>query len=361
MIENIRSLQPLDGVNVLDLSQMIAGPAAANILGEWGASVVKVERPGGDPSRRLGIKDADDSQDLIFDVLNYNKQCIVRDLSGTDGREWLEAYLETADIVIVGLRPEASEKLGLGVDRLWEIKEDLIYIRLTGYSDWWGDVSRRGVDSILQGESGLMSINGETSGRPMRVGVPVIDMCAALAIVNAALASILARERSGRGVYREISLIDSALFLQTIPMAEFLNYGRPPSRNGNASPFAAPSDSYTAKDGDMSISAYLPNQWETFCSLIDAEELLEDSRFSRNHLRVKYREELRILINEKLKKWTVEEWGDKFDRANIMWGRINGYQDMSEQIERAKRDGGPIRRVKFGNLDRWIVNVPGIG
>lgn len=318
----------LDGVRVLDLSQGAAGPTAAMILGEYGADVIKIEPPEGDWGRRLGPPFLGDDAAAYWGM-NRNKRSLVVDLKAPRGREIVRALARTADVVLESYRPGVADRLGVGYESLARERPELIYCAISAFGTTgpWRD--KPGVDGIVQAMSGIMSITGEPTGQPVKVGVPAADMTGALVAVQGILLALLARERTGRGQRVDVSLMDSLFFFQTVPWSMFLVSGRSPGRLGSAAPYSAPNEVYPTRDGFLMVAAYWPERWQRLTAILGCPELATDPRFSDMAGRVTHRAELFTELAERFRQRTTAEWTALLEEQDILCAPLLGYEQLA--------------------------------
>lgn len=315
---------PLAGVRVIDLGQYIAGPGAAMALAELGASVIKVEPPGGDQARGIGRYG-----ESMVRAYNRGKRSIALDLKSPAGREAALRLIAASDVVIQNLRPGAADKLGLGPAAVRALYPRVIYLSISGFAGNGPSRDRPGYDIAAQAESGLMSVTGEPDRPPQKVGVPIIDAAAAQLGAQAVLAALYGRERSGAGETLEVSLLETALHLQAATWCEYLDGAPEPTRIGNGQPHNAPAaDVVATRDGYVVVSAYAEDHWQRFCRVVGREALAADPRFATNALRVRHREALRGVLAECLSGYTSEECTELLGRNQIVAGAVRSYSDV---------------------------------
>jgi len=320
---------PLDGVTVLDLSRVLAGPYATQRLADLGATVIKVEKPGeGDETRSWGPPwQPGDGQSSYFTALNRGKRSIAIDFGKPKGLELIMRLAETADVVIHNLRPGTAERLGLGYGDLTKVNPRLILCRITGFGDGRQPLSRPGYDLVVQAESGLMAITGEPDGGPSKLGVAITDVLTGLEAATAVLAGLIERDRTGLGVDIEVSLLDSAL-------AALVNVGQgalaedaEPQRFGNAHPSIVPYQPFGTSDGDVVIAASNDGLWVKLCEALRLPDLAHDPRFATNPDRVANRTELTRLLGLKLATEPSEHWMAVLSAAGVPCGHVLGVKE----------------------------------
>jgi len=316
--------KPLEGIKVLDLSRVLAGPYCTMMLGDLGADVIKVERPGeGDETREWGPPDAA-GESAYYLCVNRNKRGITVDLKAPEGREIIKKLAARSDIIIENYKVGTLARLGLGYEDIKKINPGIIYCSITGFGQYGPYKDRPGYDFIIQGMGGIMSITGDPDGPPMKVGVAIVDITAGLFACSSILAALYYREKTGLGQYIDISLLDSVVAWLANVGSNYLISGELPKRYGNAHPNIVPYEPFQAKDGVwIALGVGNDRQWRDFCRLAGLEHLADDPRFAINPQRVIHRKELIPIIAEKMKERTSDEWLEELDKLKIPCGPIN--------------------------------------
>ena len=292
-MSELPSAGALAGLRVIDLSRVLGGPSCTQILGDHGADVIKVEPPQGDETRSWGPPFLDDTASYYIGV-NRNKRGIALDLAKPDGRAVLLRLLERADVLVENFKAGTLERWGIGYEPLLRDKfPRLIHCRITGFGGDGPLGGYPGYDAAVQGMAGLMSLNGEAGGEPLRVGVPVVDLATGLNATIGILMAVLERQRSGRGQLVEATLYDCALALLHPYAANWFLSGRAPQRTGNQHPNVAPYDQYRTRTKRIFLAIGNNRQFLRFCAEIGKPELAEDARFRNNKDRVANRAPLR--------------------------------------------------------------------
>ena len=283
---------PLDGIHVIDLTQLIAGPTATMALGQLGATVTKLERPSGDLARSIGGEPGVTAPPT-FTAINGGKKSITLDLTSESGRSAALRVIGGADVVVQAFRPGVMNRLGLDYATLSSVNPGLIYVSLSAYNSEGLGGTWPGVDSVLQAATGVMSITGEPDGPPVKTGFQLIDGAASLAIGQATLAALYHRERTGQGSEVDLSLFEVSAYIQTTVFAQASHRGAEPVRPGNtAGALGAPTDMFATSDGYVMVAAYFPDQWIKLCTTLDAAHLIEDPRYATNADRIQNKEQL---------------------------------------------------------------------
>ncbi|MER3456832.1 MAG: hypothetical protein C4304_08145 [candidate division GAL15 bacterium] len=291
---------PLEGIRVVGLSQGAAGPVCTQLLGDFGAEVVKVEPPGGDWGRQLGPPFSPvrggGSTAAAYVGMNRNKRSVVVDVKHPAGREVVLRLADGADVFVVSFRPGVAERLDLGSATLLARNPRLVYCSIPAFGQHgpWRD--RPGVDGVVQAMSGLMSITGTEDRPPVKVGVPAADMVGGFLAATGILLALLARQRTGAGQVVDRALLDALLAFQTVPLAMFFCSNKPPARTGSAAPYAVPNEAFPSRDAYVMVAAYSPERWERLCRVLGRPELAADPRFSTKDARVRNRAALREVL-----------------------------------------------------------------
>ncbi len=318
---------PLENITVLDLSQGAAGPTCSMYLGDLGADVIKVEPPGGEWGRGLGPPFVEGVA-AAFLGMNRNKRSIVVDLKKPDGPEVILRLAERCDIALESFRPGVADRLGTGYEAMAARNPRLIYAAISafGRAGPWRD--RPGVDGVAQAMGGIMSVTGTADGPPVKVGVPAADMAGGVFASQSILAALFSRERTGQGQRVDVSLLDSLLTYQVIPLSMFLADGQDPTRLGSAAPYAAPNEAFATSDGQLMVAAYTPIRWPALCRALGQPELATDPRFDTNEKRVRARPELRDVLEPLFRTRTTAEWTVALDDVDVICGPLLTYPEL---------------------------------
>jgi crotonobetainyl-CoA:carnitine CoA-transferase CaiB-like acyl-CoA transferase len=325
-MENGRKL-PLDGVKVLDLSRVLAGPYATMVLGDLGADVLKVEHPErGDDTRHWGPPFAS-GESAYFLSVNRNKRSIGVDLKDEIGLERVKTLAAEADVLIENWRRGALEKLGLGYNALREENPDLIYCSITGFGPG-PDENRPGYDFLVQARGGIMGITGQPGGEPTKVGVAISDIVCGLFASNAIQAALYRRSATGEGTRIEVPLFESTLGWLANRGQEYLVSGEDTGLIGNAHPSIVPYQTFHASDKPLVVAVGNNTQFANLCRAIGRPELAEDERYATNPDRVSNREALISELQQEFSKRTADEWADEIRAAGIPSGPVNTLADV---------------------------------
>ncbi|MFT0851571.1 CaiB/BaiF CoA-transferase family protein [Achromobacter sp. F4_2707] len=319
---------PLDGVKVLDLSRVFAGPLCGQVLGDLGAEVVKVEHPQrGDDTRDWGMR-IGGTETTYYSSMNRNKRSITLDLQSDEGRRIVHELLPQFDVVIQNFKTGGADKLGLGYEELKAIKPDLIYCSISGYNSSGSEAKRPGYDLLIQGEAGLMALNGEAGQSPLKFGVAVVDMMTGMYAAQAVLAALFRRERTGKGRLIEMALYDCGIMVTSYYGLEALLMGTDPERYGNAHPSIVPYGMFEAADGPLLITVGNNAQFEKFCrQVIMRPDIVEDPRYCTNVERKKNRLTLVPLITDVIRAFPRETLLERLTACGIPCGKVAGLHE----------------------------------
>ena len=320
-------MQSLQGIRVLDLSRVLAGPYCTMVLGDLGADVIKVEPPEGDETRAWGPPFAE-GESAYFLCVNRNKRGIVINLKTDEGKKILRDLALQSDVLVENFRPGTLEKFGLDFATLHELNPRLIYCSITGFGQTGSMRDKPGYDFMIQALGGLMSITGEPEGEPMKTGVAVVDLFAGQNAIIAILAALQARTLTGRGQHLDIALFDSQLGWLANVASNYLISGKLPKRYGNAHPNIVPYQSFQASDGWFAIAVGNDRQFVRLCEMLGKPELGSDERFATNSARVQNRAEIIEMLISIFRTESVSEWLRKLDEAEIPCGPINNFEQV---------------------------------
>jgi crotonobetainyl-CoA:carnitine CoA-transferase CaiB-like acyl-CoA transferase len=328
----------LAGIKVVDLTRVLGGPYCTQMLGDHGADVVKIEPPQGDETRGWGPPFRGDAASYFIGV-NRNKRGVALDLSHEKGREALFRLLEHADVLIENFKTGTLEKWGIGYEQALKARfPRLIHCRVSGFGADGPLGGYPGYDAVIQGMAGLMSVNGEPEGAPVRVGVPVVDLATGMNATIAILMALIERARSGKGQFVEASLYDSAVALQHPHMANFFLSGKPPQRTGNAHPNIAPYDQFRTKTKRIFVGIGNDRQFQRFLDEIGRSELKKDPRFLTNADRVRNRDALRAELECALARIDGAALAEKLLGQGVPCGPVLDVPDVIEHPHTKHRE-----------------------
>jgi formyl-CoA transferase len=329
--------RPLENVRVLDLSRILAGPYCTMLLGDLGADVIKVERPGlGDDTRQWGPPFAA-GESAYYLSCNRNKRAITLNLKSAEGRQLAARLAENSDVLVENFLPGTLDQWGLGYETLAERNPRLVYCSISGFGQTGPRSAEPGYDIMIQALSGVMSITGEPEGAPTKLGVAISDITTGLLASQAILASLYAREKTGQGERIDLALFDSTLSWLANVGQNYLLSGSVPGRQGTAHPNIVPYQAFQASDESLIIAVGNDSQFRRFCEVIERPALAAESQFATNAARVENRSQLVSIIARLIAQRTAREWLERLDAAEIPCGAVN-------TIDRALADRQTVSR-----------------
>ena len=340
----------LDGLTVIDLTRVLSGPYCTMMLADMGARVIKVEQPGrGDDTRAWGPP-FQNGESAYFLSINRNKESVTLNLKHPEGRRVLDALIERADVLVENFRPGTLERMGLGYADLAQQRPDLVYCSISGFGQTGPRRREPGYDAVMQGEGGLMSITGAPDGPGYRLGIAIVDIVAGMFSAYGIAVALLARERTGRGQYIDVGMLDSVAALLTYQAGIHFTTGEAPGRLGNRHPSITPYETLEAADGELVVAVGNDQLWRTFCGVIGAEALADDARFRTNKDRVAARDALRPLLVERMRTRPAAEWIERLKAAGIPCG---GVRDLAQVFA----DPQLIERAMVVALDHPVAGA----
>jgi len=355
MTQKIKS--PLAGLKVLDLSQIMAGPYCTMVLADLGAEVIKVEKAGkGDDSREMGPYVNGES--ASFAHINRNKKGIVINLKDPDGREVLYDLARWADVVVENFRVGVTKSLGVDYDTLSRINPRIVYCSISGFGQTGPYAHKGGFDLVAQGMSGMMSMTGETGGRPLKAGIAIYDIGAGITGVYAILAARIHQMNTGEGQHIDISLAECGLPWFIWEAADYFANGKVPAATGSRHRISAPYQAFRTGDGYIVIGAANQRTWERLCTaVLGRPELIQDPRFATNSERRKHVEELEALLEEEFAKADAATWIARCEEGGVPCGPINDFAQALEDPHYKAR--GMIEEVDHPVMGRMkMVGIP---
>ena len=321
---------PLNGLRVFDLTRILAGPTCTQILGDLGADIIKIERPGsGDDTRKFGppfLKDGagrETSESGYFLGINRNKRSITLDLTTPEGQDLAHRLIAKCDILSENFKTGGLAKYGLSYDQLKDAHPGLVYCSITGFGQSGPYAKRPGYDLLIQGMSGLMSITGEPDGLPQKSGVPISDLMAGMYAAVGVCAALRHREITGEGQHIDISMLDTSVATLSMQGLNYLTSGVAPPRYGNAHPNIVPYQVFATADGHIILAVANDGQFDRFCAFANAVDLCKDPRFSTNVERVRNRDQLIPKLTEIIAGKPSSHWLDGLEAQNVSCGPIN--------------------------------------
>jgi crotonobetainyl-CoA:carnitine CoA-transferase CaiB-like acyl-CoA transferase len=330
--------QALTGLKVVDLSRVLAGPYATQMLGDHGAEVIKVEAPAGDMTRDWGPPFRD-GLSAYFSGLNRNKKHIALDLSQPEGQEILRTLVSGADVVIENFKPGTMERWGLGADTLLERFPSLIYCRISGFGQTGPMGGMPGYDAVVQAYSGIMHMNGEPGRGPVKVAMPVVDLTTGMLAFSGILLALHERDTSGRGQVVDLALLDSAISLLHPAAANYFMDGGTPPRLGTGHPNVAPYETFESAEGDLLfIGGGNDRQFRALCDYLGAPELAADPRFADNQSRVRHRSELSAEISRLMSTVDLAEASAQMLAHGVPASRVRPFPEVAQDPQVRHRE-----------------------
>lgn len=344
----------LHGLTVVDMSRVLAGPWAGQLLADYGADVIKIERPGvGDDTRHWGppwLRDSegnDTGEAAYFQSANRNKRSVTVNLAHPLGQEIIRELVEKSDILLENYRVGSLERYGLDAEPLCAMNPRLIYCSISAYGQSGSKSGEPGYDAMIQAAGGLMSITGERDadgGRPAKVGVAIADIMAGMYATTAVLAALRARQESGCGQHIDVPLFDSQVAWLANQGMNYLVTGEPPGRLGTAHPNIVPYQAFRTADGFLMLAVGNDRQFADCCELLGCAEVSADARFETNPARIENRDQLIDIIAERMETESSDYWLDRFGSRHIPAGPINDLEDVFSDPVVAERD--IVRKLK---------------
>jgi CoA:oxalate CoA-transferase len=348
----MRMAGPLEGIRVLDLTWVLAGPFASMVLNDLGAEVIKVERPPiGDVARTTAP--LIDGESAYFFSINRGKKSICLDLKSEQGRELLLRLVGVADVLMENFTPGTMDGLGLGYEALQGCNPRLIYAATSGFGQTGPDRLRPALDIVVQGMGGVMSITGEPGGPPIRPGLSLGDIAAGLYTAIGVLAALHERQASGRGQMIDVAMLDCQVAILENAFVRYFATGELPQPIGTRHPVATPFQAFPTADGwiVLAIGWGVENQWELFCATIGRADLIDDPRFDLPHLRTQHHAELEPILNDALRQRTTAAWLAEFDAIGLPCGPLNNIaQAVAHPQVQARQMLVEVKHPRIGSL-----------
>ena len=340
---------PLQHIRVLDLTIARAGPTAVRLLADWGADVIKIEPParqGAQGASVTGARHGSDEQNL-----HRNKRSLAIDLKSDAGQKLFQRMAAEADVVVENFRSDVKYRLGVDYETLRQINPGLVYASISGFGQEGPYSNRPGVDQIIQGMSGLMSVTGEPGDGPMRVGVAISDTSAGMFLGQGILLALLHRERTGQGQWVHTSLLESMLCKLDFQAARYTMDGEVPAQQGNDHPTQVPMGTFVAADGHINIAAFGSQMWLRFCEALEAQSLLDHPDYQSTGDRVRLRDQVKADMNKITCQHTVADLVQRLNEAGVPCGPINdigqAFEDPQVQFLRVAK---PAEHPQLGEL-----------
>jgi crotonobetainyl-CoA:carnitine CoA-transferase CaiB-like acyl-CoA transferase len=348
---------PLDGIKVLDLTRVLAGPYCTMMLADMGADVVKVERPGaGDDTRGYGPPFLN-GESAYFMSINRNKRSLTLNLKRDKALAIMRRMLEMTDVVVENFRPGTMESFGLGYEAVREFNPRIVFCSISGYGHTGPEAKLPGYDLIIQGKGGIASLTGDPEGPPFKVGTSQADIIAGMMGFQGILLALLARQQTGKGQKVDIGMLDCQVALLTYQAGIYFATGESPTRMGNQHPTITPYETYQCKDGYLNLACGNDNMWRAFCHAIEQEGWVDDPRFNTNAARVEHRRQLSALIEPVMLQKTTQEWIELLRGHGLPCGPIQSVGEVCEDPQVLARDMViPLEHPKAGTIR--VAGVP---
>jgi crotonobetainyl-CoA:carnitine CoA-transferase CaiB-like acyl-CoA transferase len=339
----------LEGIRILDLSRILAGPSAAQLLGDLGADVVKVEKPGeGDDTRKWGPPFVEDSEgnptseSAYYLCANRNKRSIEIDIASPEGQDLVLKLIEKADVLIENYKVGGLSAYGLSYEQLKERYPRLVYCSITGFGQTGPYAPRAGYDFLIQGMGGIMSVTGEPNGEPMKVGVGIADVMTGMYAAVGILAALRHRDQTGKGQHIDLALLDTQVSWLINAGTSYLTSRKNPVRLGNGHPNIVPYQVFPTADDPIIIAVGNDNQFRRLCEIAGMLGVADDSRFATNVARVQHREALIPIISEALRRQSRQHWIEQCEKVGVPCGPVNSLEQVFNDPQ-VKHRGAEVR------------------
>ncbi len=321
---------PLAGLRVIDLTRVLSGPFCSMMLGDMGAEVIKIERPGTGDDTRAFAPPYQGEESAYFLSVNRNKKSLTLDMKQDAAKEVLWKLVESTDVIVENFRPGAAARLGFGYEDVAARNPGIIYGSISGFGDTGPGAERPGYDLVIQGESGIMDITGDPDGPPTKMGTSIADMVAGMMLSQGILAALNARHASGKGQHVKVSMLEALASLLTYQAGNYYATGMAPKRRGNAHPSIVPYETFQASDGWLNVAVANDSLWQKFCDAAGKPDWKDHPNYAAAPDRVRNREEIMPLITEVLKTKTRAEWIEVLDAVGVPCGAIATVDEICE-------------------------------
>lgn len=353
---DLRARPVFDGIRIVDLSQVAAGPYGISLMGDMGADVIKVEPPAGEPFRTIDNLLAQGESGYFYGI-NRSKRAITLNLASDQGRTILDQLVRTADVFVVAFRPDAVERMGIGYEHLREINPKIIYCQLTAFGETGPLAKDPGMDILAQALSGVMGMTGEPDRPPVKVGPPIADFVVSFLAMFAIAAALRVRDRDGVAQKVSLNLLDGQFATIANYVTPYMINKQPIVRAGGGHPQVVPYQIFSASDGDMIVACLSDRFWPPLCEAIGRPDLVDHPHFATNPLRNRYRDELIPILVELFKTASRNEWIARFRAHNVPCSRVNTLEQAVEE-EQVLHNGmlTELEHPVFGKYT--VVNNP---
>lgn len=330
--------KPLDGIKVLDMTRVLAGPYCTMLLGDMGADVVKVERPGaGDDTRGYGPPFVN-GESAYFMSVNRNKRSITMNLKQPDALKTLQRLIETADVLVENFRPGTMEEFGFGYETVKDLNPRLVFCSISGFGHTGPYADLPGYDLIIQGEGGVASLTGDPNGPPYKVGNSQADVVAGMMAFQGILLALYARTQTGRGQKIDLGMLDCQVAMLTYQAGIYFATGQSPTRMGNQHPTITPYETFRCKDGYINVACGNDGMWRNLCKAAGRADWAADERFRTNAERVQNRHALSGILEPAMLEKTMDEWIEALREVGIPCGKIQSVGEVCEDPQIQARD-----------------------
>jgi len=358
-------VKPLDGIRVVDLSRILAGPYCSMLLSDFGAEIIKIENPDkGDDTRAYGPPFLE-GESVYFLSINRGKKSLTLNLKTPEAREILKKLIQQSDVLLENFRRDYLQSIGFGYDEVVKLNPKIIYASVTGYGHTGPWADRPGYDLAVQGQSGIMSLTGDPKGEPYKTGTSLADITAGLYATLGILLALQARQRTGQGQKVDVSLLDGQVSFLTYQAGIYFGTGKSPTRKGNQHPTIVPYETFKASDRWFNLAAGNDRLWQQFCDLIDRPDLKTNEKFATNPKRVQNHAELHPTLEKIFASKTADEWLAILEKGGIPCGPIYSVSEVLEHPQvRARemvveRPHPKLKSVKMTGVPVKLSGTPG--
>jgi crotonobetainyl-CoA:carnitine CoA-transferase CaiB-like acyl-CoA transferase len=364
-IVSLDSVKPLDGIRVLDLSRILAGPYCSMLLSDFGAEIIKVENPDkGDDTRAYGPPFVD-GESVYFMSINRGKRSLTLNLKSPEGLEILKKLISRSDVLLENFRRDFLQRIGFGYEEVAKLNPKIIYASVTGYGHTGPWADRPGYDLAIQGQGGIMSLTGDPNGSPYKTGTSLADITAGIYATLGILLALQARNRTGRGQKVDVSLLDGQISFLTYQAGIYFGTGKSPTRKGNQHPTIVPYETFKARDRYFNLAVGNDRLWAQFCDLVGRPELKTHDKFATNPKRVQNHDELYPVLQKLFADKPADEWLALFEKNGIPCGPIFSVAEVLEHPQvRARemvveRPHPKLGKVKMTGVPVKLSDTPG--
>jgi len=364
-IVSLDKVKPLDGIRVVDLSRILAGPYCSMLLSDFGAEIVKIENPDkGDDTRAYGPPFLD-GESVYFLSINRGKKSLSLNLKTPEAREILTKLIQRSDVLVENFRRDFLPSIGFGYDEVAKINPKIIYASVTGYGHTGPWADRPGYDLAVQGQSGIMSLTGDPNGSPYKTGTSLADITAGIYATLGILLALQARTRTGKGQKVDVSLLDGQVSFLTYQAGIYFGTGKSPNRKGNQHPTIVPYETFKASDRYFNLAVGNDRLWQQFCDLLERQDLKTHEKFATNPKRVQNHDELYGVLEKVFAEKTCDEWLAILEKAGLPCGPILSVSEVLEHPQvRARemvveRPHPKLKSVKMTGVPVKLSGTPG--